>query len=510
MKDVKTVLVLYIFGALLLVVGTAKASDLARGQKYFFKSDYKKALGNFQRALSKNPNNPILLYLIGKSHMELGADSPAREALEKAVTLKPDYGLARLNLARLCHRMRELSCAKHNYDYLQKHHPRELKNNDKKILARLQDQQPSPVTPSAAAAKPSSVVDTVPPDIVILSPKLNLGIHRAQAASGSSNTVIPITGLAVDNSGILHVTINGSPVPMQKSGRFETKITLVPGENPVRIRVIDRAGNLTVKDIVIIQRSEFTAKQPDPALKPGVLGAAGERNFALLIGVADYDDPAILDLDQPIVDAQRLEALLTRIYTFGPKRVLFLKNPTRSRIVNTFYGLSQIIRKEDNLLIFYAGHGFWDEAMAIGYWLPKNAKKKNRSEWLSNTTVRDYIGGIKSRHTLLIADACFSGGIFKTRRAFDRVTPAVQELYKLNSRKAMTSGTLTEVPDKSVFVSYMLKYLEENPKKYLSSQELFSQFRTAVINNSPTHQVPQYGTIHGVGDEGGDLIFVKR
>ena len=53
------------------------------------------------------------------------------------------------------------------------------------------------------------------------------------------------------------------------------------------------------------------------------------------------------------------------------------------------------------------------------------------------------------------------------------------------SSKVMSSGALTKVPDKSVFVDYLAKRLQDNQEKYVSSETLFSQFRTAVINNSP-------------------------
>jgi len=143
----------------------------------------------------------------------------------------------------------------------------------------------------------------------------------------------------------------------------------------------------------------------------------------------------------------------------------------------------------------------------LGYWLPRDANKGNPVNWLPNTDLTNYLGAIKTRHTLLIADACFSGGIFKTRSAFSN-TFAVEKLYQLNSRKAITSGTLTEVPDKSAFFQYFIKNLKENASEYLPAEQLFSQMRIAVINNS--ENVPQFGTIQNVGDEGGDFIFIKR
>ena len=72
----------------------------------------------------------------------------------------------------------------------------------------------------------------------------------------------------------------------------------------------------------------------------------------------------------------------------------------------------------------------------------------------------------------------------------------------------MTSGTLTEVPDRSVFVRYFLNRLANNSQKYISAEQLYSSFRIAVINNSDV--VPQFGEIKGVGDEGGDFIFILR
>ena len=83
-------------------------------------------------------------------------------------------------------------------------------------------------------------------------------------------------------------------------------------------------------------------------------------------------------------------------------------------------------------------------------------------------------------------------------------------LFQLTSRKAITSGTLTEVPDNSVFLKYLLRQLEVNPNQYLTSSELFNRFRLAVLNNSMLDQVPQHGVVQGSGDEGGDFIFKKK
>ncbi|HKX27545.1 MAG TPA: hypothetical protein VJ302_07630 [Blastocatellia bacterium] len=255
---------------------------------------------------------------------------------------------------------------------------------------------------------------------------------------------------------------------------------------------------------------------PRPPVKETTAPAAGGgRYHALLIAVQQYDHPSINGLDYPVNDAQRVERELTGRYTFDPQNVTLLKNPDRRTILDTLDQMTEKLTPEDSLLIFYAGHGQWDEQRKQGYWLPRDAMRERRAGWISNSDLRDAIRGIKARHILLVSDACFAGGIFLAREAFGPVPSAIAELNNLPSRTAMTSGTLTTVPDRSVFVEYLLRRLRENTEDWLPALELFSKLRLPVINNSPAQRdgsrpTPRYGTIFEVGDEGGDFIFMRR
>ena len=236
----------------------------------------------------------------------------------------------------------------------------------------------------------------------------------------------------------------------------------------------------------------------------------GSRYYALIIGINEYRDPQINNLSEPLRDAGLLITTLTEKYNFRQENIRLLENPTRNELIQALDKLAHDVKEKDNLLIFYAGHGLWDDQLKKGFWIPADASIDNRANWFSNSDLRDYMGGIPARHTLLISDACFSGGIFKTREVFSAVTPATVELYKLPSRKAMTSGAMTTVPDKSVFIEFLLKRLNENASPVLSAEQLFASFKIAVINNSPTKQVPQFGEIRETGDEGGDFLFIRK
>lgn len=54
----------------------------------------------------------------------------------------------------------------------------------------------------------------------------------------------------------------------------------------------------------------------------------------------------------------------------------------------------------------------------------------------------------------------------------------------------MTSGNLKEVPNKSIFLKYLVQRLEENQNKYLTANRLFLSLEDAVINN--TENTPRY------------------
>jgi hypothetical protein len=311
-----------------------------------------------------------------------------------------------------------------------------------------------------------------------------------------------LIGRLIDESGIQSLFINDEIIATDENGFFQQSYNLEEGLNVFKIDATDLLSNSSTKSLYLIN---------NPASKSQVitdeLETKGEY-YGLIIGIDEYKDPDLVDLDNPVTDATLLYSTLIGNYVFDPENVTLLKDPTRADIIKKLDELSYQLTKNDNLLIFYAGHGYWDSEKETGFWLPADAERYSSVNWIRNSTIQDFVDEINTNHTLLISDACFAGSIFKSRGAFQDASMGVNRLYSLTSRKAMTSGTLKEVPDRSVFLEYFLKRLLENEKKYISASELFYSFREAILNNSPN--TPQYGVIQNTGDEGGDFIFIQR
>jgi hypothetical protein len=344
-------------------------------------------------------------------------------------------------------------------------------------------------------AEEVNLKDNTAPLIKIMSPKI-LDNEKYVTNKSEINLLGKITD---DISGINRIFINTEKFELSGDGLFMQNIRLENGVNTINIVAVDNSDNIASLNLQV-ECTSGVVKEEDN-LKTG-------KYYALLIGINDYEDPGLTNLDYPIEDAQSLYDVLVEDYMFDEENVTMLKNARRKDINMALDNLARKVTNDDNLLIFYAGHGWWDENADIGYWLPADAHKYYKTEWFRNSTLQDYIREINSKHTLLITDACFGGSILKTRSISMEAPKAIQMLYELRSRKAMTSGTLTEVPDRSSFVKFLIKRLDENEEKCLSSEQLFSSFRIAVINNSDV--VPQYGEIKNVGDEGGDFIFIRR
>ncbi|HQX97187.1 MAG: caspase family protein [Chitinophagaceae bacterium] len=346
-----------------------------------------------------------------------------------------------------------------------------------------------------------SSTDKAAPVISLIDPSPQRGLIINSLESNST-----IKGIAADPSGIKEVTINGLKVYSQADGNFWGEISLTDGLNKIVITATDKRGNKS-EQVFEIEKKITAIANSEQLEKQGL-------NYALLLAAQNYSDNKIPSLENPVADAVKLKLILKNNYNFDESNIITLYNPEKNDVKRQLLELTNIIKPEDNLVIFYAGHGLWVEKDKKGYWMLIDSKLDDANTWLPNKDVLDLIAKLPSRHTLLITDACFSGSVFKTRGLDlgkkDETNPSmIQRMNEKISRVAITSGNDTEVPDKSVFMKYLVKALSENKEKYMTAQKMFiNQIIEAVMTETKTE--PRYGTLELAGHVGGDYIFIRK
>jgi len=237
--------------------------------------------------------------------------------------------------------------------------------------------------------------------------------------------------------------------------------------------------------------------------------------YALIIGIDDYTG-SWNKLKNAVNDAKAIENSLRTQYKFDVFRTLYNDDATRVKIIKEFEWLVANVKPEDNVLIYYSGHGEYNQPLNKGYWVPVDAKEASTSRYISNSDIQTFLGGIRSKHTLLISDACFSGDIFRGKTLeipFEESERYYRNVHNKMSRKAITSGGVEPVMDggregHSVFAYYLLKTFDYNNYAYFDASQLYENIKIPVTNNSS--QEPEFHPIKDTGDEGGQFIFFKK
>jgi uncharacterized caspase-like protein len=178
------------------------------------------------------------------------------------------------------------------------------------------------------------------------------------------------------------------------------------------------------------------------------------KDFALLIAVNDYD--YWTDLTNPISDARAVAEELKHYYGFETE---VLENPTKKEILGTLlrYKREKIYADDDQLFIFFAGHGDFKEDFKEGYLVARDSLAGDMlgDTYISYSLLRNVIDYIPCKHILLVLDACFSGAFDEriARRGgdpeYDDATNIefIQRKMELQTRRFITSGDRVYVPD---------------------------------------------------------------
>jgi hypothetical protein len=324
----------------------------------------------------------------------------------------------------------------------------------------------------------------------------------------TEDAIVNLSGQIKDTSAIIELSINKTIIPLKNDGRFTIKRGVPVGENIYNIIAIDEWGNFTEKKIKIIR----DALKTDSASNLGTK-LFNDINFGnyygLIIGNNKYEH--IPHLETAVKDAETVADVLINFYSFEVK---LLENGTRKQIIEALDGFRKKLKANDNLLIYYAGHGWYDDRAERGYWLPVNARANSRANWISNADITDTLKAIFAKHIIVVADSCYSGTLTRSIKMMnqDHDVDYIQKMAQKSARVVLTSGGNEPVVDgggqgHSIFAKAFIDALQENTG-IMEGINLYSKIRQPVVSNS--QQTPHYATIHMSGDQGGDFLFIRK
>jgi len=301
-----------------------------------------------------------------------------------------------------------------------------------------------------------------------------------------------------------------------KPGRYkyalmiERNLVMQHGENQLRIIAENQEGGVLESERTVFFTSETISKESDK----DAFSINNRTDYALFFATDEYDHWG--NLVNPVNDAEILARELTTNYGF---KVEVIKNADKKTVMEKLkiYAQKNYL-PEDQLFIFFAGHGKFDPVFGEGYVVCKNSLKKDdgNSTYIPHSSLRTIINNIPTRHTLLTMDVCF-GGTFdpvialrgEENQKKASKTEFIRKKMQFKTRKYLTSGGKEYVPDgipgkHSPFVRKFLTALRNygGEDGILTTSELLTYFQGI-------KPAPRFGEF-GSNEPGSDFIFIAK
>ncbi|MEO8151651.1 MAG: caspase family protein [Rhizobacter sp.] len=353
-------------------------------------------------------------------------------------------------------------------------------------------------------------------DPVVVLPTANGDGTTPSVRLAGQGTQRQLTGKVTAEAGLRQLTLNDKPLAFDAQGVFRATLDLSQGPMELRLVATDRQGNQSMVSFSAVAGTASPARNTSLLPDHGVASGAYR---ALVIANQNYQHWE--RLDTPLRDAQDLKQLLERRYGF---KVTLLADATRREMFTALNALRAQLGSDDNLLVFYAGHGDIDPVTQRGYWVPVDGERHNRSNWMSVLDVTDQLNALPARQVLVVADSCYSGTMARTALAAadadlgaGRRWDALRAMGRLRARVALTSGGLEPVVDggagrNSLFTRSLIDVLSavnEPIEGRRVHEELAARFSLRA-QRLKLQQKPEYAPIRFAGHEAGDFLFVPQ
>jgi len=219
-----------------------------------------------------------------------------------------------------------------------------------------------------------------------------------------------------DKSGKLEISMLDL-APYYKSGKdFNFLLTSPEGKKLKKIQVETEGISSLLskkKGISYAQTASVDVDMDIPRT-----GKSSPEDIAVVVGIRDYSNPNIPDVDYALNDASIMKDYLKNILGYSEGNIIYLENPSKGELEAVFGTHSNPKGKlynyvrpgESNIFVYYSGHGAPDIDEKKAYLVPYDADPSYISiNGFSLNILFENISAIPAREKTIVIDACFSG-----------------------------------------------------------------------------------------------------
>ena len=343
-----------------------------------------------------------------------------------------------------------------------------------------------------------------------------------------------IAKVSVQLNGVeVHQQSDKSPQP---SVAVSAPVTLKEGANAIVVTATEAGGAIRQEvRTVIYDKPKAVAATAPPAAAPPVKN----DRWAVVIGVGRYQSTDIPSLRYTVSDAESLYQLLIGAGGFKKEHVLLLTDksdrpPTLRNIkwaLGTF--LARSAKKDDTVLIFFAGHGAPEvdqrgverDGLAK-YLIPTDADPDDLySTALPMDEMQTIFGRVEAERMVVFLDACYSGAAggrtfsSKRTRATNVDDQFLERLTRSKGRAIITASRPSEVSIElpelghGIFTYYLVEGLKGaadlNKDGIITVQELYEYVEQKVSAKSRSVGGNQHPVMKGEMEGALPLVKVR-
>ena len=234
--------------------------------------------------------------------------------------------------------------------------------------------------------------------------------------------------------------------------------------------------------------------------------ASPRTNHLLVIGIDEYEHCG--KLNNAVTDANQFVELLNQEFEFDEQHTttLFDQKASKRGIIEALEPYASLT-DQDNLVIYFSGHGHYDDVLKEAYWVPVDAQYEAAVDYIPYHHISLVLKASKAHHILLIIDSCYSGA------TLIRDIPNQSRFDRDPSRWLFASGRNEVVPDgiegeNSPFSESVLDVLRRYANEGIRASSLIDKVITSVVYNSP--QTPIGRPMYNAGPQGGEFVFYPK